>query len=34
VYDPGEVEVLLEAGAIGVQLDAVLWGLGWPGSGG
>ncbi len=34
VYDPGQVEVLLEAGAIGVQLDAVLWGLGWPGSGG
>ena len=34
VYDPGQVEVLLDAGAIGVQLDAVLWGLRWPGSGG
>lgn len=30
VYDPQQVNTFLEAGAIGVQLDAVLWGLGWP----
>jgi dihydroorotate dehydrogenase len=29
VYHPGQVEALLEAGALGVQLDAVLWSLGW-----
>jgi dihydroorotate dehydrogenase len=33
VYDPDQVDACLEAGAIGVQLDAVLWSLGWPGSG-
>lgn len=34
VYQPGQVEALLEAGAAGVQLDAVLWGLGWGKKGG
>jgi dihydroorotate dehydrogenase (NAD+) catalytic subunit len=29
VYEPSQAEVLIEAGAIGVQLDAVLWNLGW-----
>lgn len=29
VYQPVQVEALLEAGALGVQLDAVLWSLGW-----
>ena len=33
VYDPDQVDAFLEAGAIGVQLDAVLWSLGWPGNG-
>jgi dihydroorotate dehydrogenase (NAD+) catalytic subunit len=29
VYEPWQVEAFLKAGAIGVQLDAVLWSLGW-----
>jgi dihydroorotate dehydrogenase len=29
VYEPWQAEAFLEAGAIGVQLDAVLWSLGW-----
>jgi dihydroorotate dehydrogenase (NAD+) catalytic subunit len=29
VYEPGQVKAFLEAGAIAVQLDAVLWSLGW-----
>lgn len=33
VYEPWQAEVLMEAGAIGVQLDAVLWSLGWQESG-
>ena len=33
VYKPGQVEALMEAGAIAVQLDAVLWSLGWEGRG-
>lgn len=34
VYEQVQVEALLEAGAIGVQLDAVLWSLRWQGEGG
>lgn len=30
VYHPGQVEILLKEGAIGVQLDAVLWRGIWP----
>ena len=30
VYQPGQVEILLKEGAIGVQLDAVLWRGIWP----
>ena len=33
VYRQQQVEALFEAGAIAVQLDAVLWSLGWKGSG-
>ena len=33
VYDPDQVDAFLEVGAIGVQLDAVLWSLGWSGKG-
>ncbi len=33
VYEPWQVEVLMETGAIGVQLDAVLWSLGWKETG-
>ncbi len=29
VYEPSQVELLIESGAIGVQLDAVLWSFGW-----
>lgn len=31
VYKQRQVEALMEAGAIAVQLDAVLWSLGWEG---
>ena len=31
VYQQAQVEALIEAGAIAVQLDAVLWSLGWEG---
>jgi dihydroorotate dehydrogenase (NAD+) catalytic subunit len=34
VYKQRQVEALMEAGAIAVQLDAVLWSLGWDGQGG
>ncbi len=34
VYKQLQVEALIEAGAIAVQLDAVLWSLGWEGQGG
>lgn len=34
IYEPAQVEAFLEAGAIAVQLDAVLWSLGWQGNGG
>lgn len=34
VYKQRQVEALIEAGAIAVQLDAVLWSLGWDGQGG
>jgi len=34
VYEQAQVEALLKAGAIGVQLDAVLWSLRWQGGGG
>ena len=34
VYKPWQAEACLEAGAMGVQLDAVLWSLGWEGNGG
>ena len=34
VYEPEQVEAFLEAGAIAVRLDAVLWSLGWQGNGG
>ncbi len=34
VFEPWQAEAFLEAGAIGVQLDAVLWSLGWKGNGG
>lgn len=34
VYEPWQVEAYLAAGAIAVQLDAVLWSLGWQGDGG
>ncbi len=30
VYQPQQVEAMLTAGAVGVQLDAVLWRGGWP----
>jgi dihydroorotate dehydrogenase len=29
VYQSSHIEALLEAGALGVQLDAVLWSVGW-----
>jgi len=29
VYEPWQAKAFMEAGAIGVQLDAVLWSLGW-----
>jgi dihydroorotate dehydrogenase len=32
VYEPAQVEAFLKAGAIAVQLDAVLWSLGWQGN--
>lgn len=31
MYEQVQVEALLEAGAIGVQLDAVLWSFRWQG---
>jgi dihydroorotate dehydrogenase (NAD+) catalytic subunit len=34
VYKQLQVEALIEAGAVAVQLDAVLWSLGWEGQGG
>jgi dihydroorotate dehydrogenase len=34
VFQQAQVEALIEAGAIAVQLDAVLWSLGWEGKGG
>jgi len=34
VYKQRQVEALMEAGAIAVQLDAVLWSLGWDRQGG
>jgi dihydroorotate dehydrogenase (NAD+) catalytic subunit len=34
VYELWQAEACLEAGALGVQLDAVLWSMGWTGSGG
>jgi len=33
VYEPWQVEAFMEAGAIAVQLDTVLWSLGWQASG-
>ncbi len=33
-YQPWQVEAFMRAGAVGVQLDAVLWSLGWKGKGG
>jgi dihydroorotate dehydrogenase (NAD+) catalytic subunit len=32
VYTPAQAQVMLHAGALAVQLDAVLWRGGWPGS--
>jgi dihydroorotate dehydrogenase (NAD+) catalytic subunit len=34
VHEPWQAEAFMEAGAIGVQLDAVLWSMGWQGNGG
>lgn len=33
IYEPWQAEACLDAGAIAVQLDAVLWSLGWQGNG-
>jgi dihydroorotate dehydrogenase len=33
VYEPWQAEALMEAGAIGVQLEAVFWIFGWQRSG-
>ncbi|MEW5872688.1 MAG: hypothetical protein AB1894_25735 [Chloroflexota bacterium] len=30
IYQPGQVEIMHRAGALAVQLDAVLWRGGWP----